>query len=323
MSRGKIPSNFDQIGIDVDSSQMMVLKAVMAASGGPAKFASYKEIAEKLNKLEKKKKPFTKAYIYRHLSDLEREGYVVVDAVQKPRKYAISESGILGSFKKKKEDALSELQTKKEEISTRMKLLENTNPESVAFFTYNQLMGLETVTGSIIIEGIENVRNTVIREFGNIAKPGDEIRVFASASLLDGGLDKAGMAEMSLITRATDGVKILGLLMPQGELTFTTELMVNFMKNIGEVFVGFAASGNIQLVVAKENIKTYRMVSLNKEKMLLYLTHAADSDMAALIHRKDNPGLIDDAVDTFDRISAEGIDVIELVTKMTAEGKVT
>jgi hypothetical protein len=33
--------------------------------------------------------------------------------------------------------------------------------------------------------------------------------------------------------------------------------------------------------------------------------------MAALIHRKDNPGLIDDAVDTFDKIQAESIDIME------------
>ena len=103
------------LGFDVDSSSMMILKAVMTASGGPSKFVTYKQIAEALQKKERKKKPYTKAYVYRHLTELEEEGFLVVDAVQKPRRYAISESAILTSLKKKREAALSELQAKKQE----------------------------------------------------------------------------------------------------------------------------------------------------------------------------------------------------------------
>lgn len=319
MQNGKFQSNFDKLGIDVDSSQIMILKAVMTASGGPSKFVTYKEIAESLQKLEKKK--YTKAYIYRHLSDLEQEGYLVIDAVQKPKRYAISESGILGFLKKKQGETLTELKTKRQDVSARLNLLKSISAESVAFVAFNQLMGVQSAQGSIIIEGIENVRNSVIREFGKTAEPGDEIRVFSPASLLDGGLDQAGMAEMSLITRAEDGVKILGLLMPAGDISFTKELIARFMKNSGNEFMKVASSGNIVIKIGKESIKTYRMVSLNRDKMLLYLTHGTDSDMAALIHRKDNPGLIDDAVDTFDRLSAEGIDVGELLAQMESQRK--
>ncbi|MHA1136789.1 MAG: hypothetical protein ACTSSE_09895 [Candidatus Thorarchaeota archaeon] len=308
MSKGEVQSNFDQLGIDIYSSPMMILKAVMAASGGPAKFVTYKEIVESLKKM-RKKKPYTKAYIYRHLSNLEKEGYLVIDAVQKPRKYAISESGILGSFEKKKERALSELQGKRQEVTTRLNMLKSVNSESFAFVVFNQLMGLESVQGSIIIEGIENVRSTIIREFGEAAKTGDMIRVMAPGSILDKGLKKSGMAEMSLMARAVDGVKIFGLLMPaEGKLEFTTKLIANYVKDIADTFARLAATGNIGLKIAKKNYQTYRMVSLNSEKMLLYLTHVAESDMAALIQRKDNPGLIDDAVKTFDTIYEEGID---------------
>jgi len=129
------------------------------------------------------------------------------------------------------------------------------------------------------------------------------------------------MAEMSLMVKAAEGVKVIGLLMPDSEQSVATELVVNYIQNIGETFTKYATTGNILMRIAKENIKTYRMVSLNREKMLLYLTHAAKSDMAALIYRKDNPGLIDDAVDTFDRIFEEGIDVVDLIRKMLAGKK--
>jgi Fe2+ or Zn2+ uptake regulation protein len=306
--------NFDRLGIDVDSSQIMILKAVMAASGGPSKFVTYKEVTEHLQKIEKRK--FTKAYIYRQLSDLNQEGYLVIDSVSKPRRYAISESGIVNAFEDKRKEALSELEVKREEISTRLNLIKSVNSESFAFIVFNQLQGLELAEDSIIIEGIENVRNSVVREFGKVAKPDDEIRVIAPATLLDGGLDEAGTAEMSLVVKAAEGVKIIGLMIPKGEQSFTMDLIIKFMQNIGKAFANIAASGNISLRLAKENIKTYRMVSLNREKMLLYLTHAPESNMAALIHRKDNPRLIDDAVDTFDKIYDEGLDIMELVQQM-------
>ena len=284
----------------------------MAAAGGPSKFVTYKEITEHLQKLEKKK--FTKAYIYRQLSNLSDEGYLTIDSVQFPRRYAISESGIVNSLEEKREVALSELQTKRQEITSKLNLLKTVSLDSIAFVLYNQLLGLESVTGSIIIEGIDNVRSTVVREFGKSAKPGDKIRVLAPASIVGpGGLTEAGMAEMSLMTRASDGIRIIGLMIPQQEISKTAMLFAQFMQNVGSEFMSLASSGNILIKVAKKKVKTYRMVSLNREKMLLYLTHAADSDMAALIHRKDNPGLIDDAVDTFDRILEEGIDVIDLV----------
>lgn len=280
---------------------MMILKAVMSAAGGPSRFVTYKEIAEHLQNLEKKK--YTKAYIYRHLSDLNDEGYLVIDPVQAPRKFAISESGIIKMLQMKQKESLSERAAKKQEIATKLNLLKSISSENIAYVLNNQLMGMVSTDTSIIIEGIENVRSTIIREFGEAAKPGDVIRVIAPASILDGGLEKSGMAEMSLMVRALDGVMIMGVMMPtKGKESITHELISKYIKNVRDSFVRLAATGNISLRIAKENYKTYRMVSLNSEKMLLYLTHAADSDMAALILRKDNPGLIDDAVTTFDRI---------------------
>jgi len=318
MSRSKDRSGFLYLGVNIDSSQMMVLRGLMAAAGGPSKFVTYKEIAAHLEKLEEKK--YTKAYIYRRLTDLENEGFIVVDTIRHPKQFAISEAGIVKSLEKKREKMLSETQTKRQEVITKQNLLTTTNPEDVAMTLYNQLVGLDSIEGSVVIEGVESVRNIVIREFGEAAKPGDEIRVIAPASVLDGGKGKSGMAEMSLMARAKDGVKIIGLLMPvEGKQSLTTELILSYIKNVGDAFVNLASTGNISLRVAKENYKTYRMVSLNSDKMLLYLTHAAESDMAALIQRKDNPGLIDDAVKTFDTIFNEALDSMDIVKQTLVE----
>ncbi len=320
MSKEKARRNLHKLGVDVDSNQIMVLRGVMAAAGGLSKFVPYKEIAAHLEKIEKKK--YTKAYIYRQLSDLENEGFIVVDTIRHPKQFSISEAGIVKALEKKRKKMLSETQTKKQEVTTKQNLLSTTNPEEVAMILYNQLVGLDAIAGSVVIEGVENVRSTIIREFGEAAKPGDEIRIIAPASVLDGGRRKSGMAEMSLMTRAKDGVKIISVLMPvEGKRSFTTDLILNYIQHIGDAFTKLASTGNISFRIAKKNYQTYRMVSLNSDKMLLYLTHAAESDMAALIQRKDNPGLIDDAVKTFDTIFNESIDVMVSMNQALSENR--
>ncbi len=321
MSDAKERTDFDRLGIDINSSQMVMLKAIMAAAGGPSKLVTYKEIDEQLEKSNGKK--FSRAYIYRQLKQLEGEGYISTEQeLGQSRGYQILESEIIKMMTRKKAEASSELLEKKQKLSQKFHLLQNTNAESVAFLLFNQLMGLTTTSESLAIEGIENVRNTVVREFGNVAKPGDEIRVIAPASLVGPGrLEQAGMAEMSLLSRAQDGVKILTVMVPSEGSSSPVGLFTQYLQNIGKEFRNMSGSGNISLKVAKEHIKTYRMVSLNREKMLLYLTHTPESDMAVLVHRKDNPGLIDDAVDTFDRISSDAFDVVEIVRQKLSEEK--
>ena len=321
MSETKERTSFDRLGIDINSTQMLMLKAIMAAAGGPLKPVTYKETDEHFEKMQGKK--YSRAYIYRQLKQLEDEGYITTaQEIGQPRGYQIVESEIIKMLTRKKEEASLGLKEKKEDLTKRLQLLRSVNTENVAFNLYNQLMGLELSSGSIVIEGIENVRNTVIREFGRAAKPKDEIRVLAPASILGPGrLEQAGMAEMSLMTRAAEGVKILGLMMPTKETPITTTIFAEYLGELEGPFIQIAATGNISLRISEETTHTYRMVSLNREKMLLYLTHAADSDMAALIYRKDNPGLIDDAVDTFDRIFKDSIDVIESVREQIQKGK--
>jgi Fe2+ or Zn2+ uptake regulation protein len=321
MSETKEKTDFDRLGIDINSTQMAMLKAIMAAAGGPSKPVNYKEIDEQFEKIQGKK--YSRAYIYRQLKQLEDEGYITIEQeLGQARGYQILESEIIKMLIRKKEEASSELLKRKQDLTQKLQTLQNVNTESTSFLLYNQLMGLSPVTEDIAIEGIENVRNTVVREFGTAAKPGDEIRVIAPASLLGPGkLEQAGMAEMSLLARAKDGVKILTVMVPSEGTSSPTGLFKEFLKNVGSAFTNLAGSGNISLKVAKKHVKTYRMVSLNREKMLLYLTHTPESDMAVLVHRKDNPGLIDDAVDTFDRIARISINVVEIVRQMLSEDK--
>ena len=308
----------EKVGIDLNSNVMIVFKAILIA-GGLTNAVTYKDIVAQLKQFSGIK--YTRAYLYRLIKELEEDGFIIADAVQHPKQYSITTSSLTKAVNKKRQNTLSSLLSTRQQLSTQLNVIKTVNPQDLAITTYNTLKGISPIISSTIIEGVENVRSTVIREFAEVSKQGDVVRVLAPASLLDGGLDSAGLAEQKLVVRALDGVKVSGILMPQKHQEFTTELIVRYLRNMGEMFGALAATGNISMRIAKEYSTTYRMVSLNNEKMLLYLTHSSESDIAALIHRKDNPGLIDDAVKTFDNLFDEGINVVEVVEKMLLPGE--
>ena len=55
MPDSKERTSLDKLGIDVNSSRMMMLKAVMAAAGGTSRLVTYKDIADNLEEIQKKK----------------------------------------------------------------------------------------------------------------------------------------------------------------------------------------------------------------------------------------------------------------------------
>jgi Fe2+ or Zn2+ uptake regulation protein len=319
MIKNKSAELLAKIGIDLDSSQMMVFKAVLEAAGGTSKQVTYQDVVDILKKTSGKK--YSKAYIYRHFSSLEEDGFIVVDAIQRPQRYSVSEPFLSGAVKRKSQQAVSQLLKKRQALTTQLNLLETANPEDVAITAYNRLIGITSLGVSTIIEGIENVRSTVIREFADGAKKGDHVRVLAPASTIADGLGQGGMTELRIMQSASKGVKVHGMLTPLYQSNMTTELIADFLKAISGPFIEAVNTGNVKVKLAREPVQTYRMVSLNNEKMLLYLTHAKDSDAAVLIHRGNNAGLIDDAVSTFDRLWENGVDVVDIVTKMIGSDK--
>ncbi len=303
----------EKLGIDIKSNLITVFKSILLAAGGLTTSVTFNEISAHLKKFEGKR--FTKAYLYRLIKELEVSGFITADPIQHPKEYAITQVELTKTLEQKRNKALSSLLSNRQDLTTKLNLLKSTNPQDFAITVYDQLVGAPTIVGSMIIEGIENVRTAVIREFAEVAKAGDIVRVLAPGSLLDGGLEQSGLAEKRLMDRSVDGVKMAGVMIPQKHHEFTTELIINYLRNMGDSLRIHAESGNLTLKVAKEYCTTYRMVTLNNEKILLYLTHSAESDIAALIHRKDNPGVIDDAIRTFDRLFEEGLNIMDIVKK--------
>jgi hypothetical protein len=68
----------------------------------------------------------------------------------------------------------------------------------------------------------------------------------------------------------------------------------------------------------QEDIETYRMLCLNQDMLILYLTDTYKADTAALVYRRDNSILVDDAVSTFDRLWNQATDVTEFLKQLVS-----
>ncbi|MFW9814261.1 MAG: hypothetical protein ACFFF9_17495 [Candidatus Thorarchaeota archaeon] len=306
----EIQNYLEKLGIDMNSGEMQVFRAVLLAAGGTERPVDYSEVAATLETITKK--TFTKAYIYRQLKSLDTSQFIEIRNTN-PRTYTIVHTSLREALESKKHEEEDESLKRKQELEITYKQLGKIKSQELALMLHEQLTGDDTRSDSGVIEGVENVRSTIIREFADGAKEGDLVRVLGHASTLAEGLGPGGVTELRLIQSGVRGVKVQGLLTPLGDGKKELHLMAGHLTTMVEPFAQAARSGNIGLRFSQKPINTYRMLTLNKDKMLLYLTNAKDSDMAALIHREDNPGLIDDAIRTFDELWETGIDVLELV----------
>ncbi|MFW9807019.1 MAG: hypothetical protein ACFFFK_09860 [Candidatus Thorarchaeota archaeon] len=315
----KLQTDLERLGVDLNSSEMQVFQAVLVAAGRAGKFVNYKEIASSLEKLADRR--YTKAYIYRRLNDLEEREFITVDDIHSPRTYAVLESGLSSAFETLRVMKLSENLENRQKVSTMINRLNSVKSEELALMLHRQLAGTLSIKESEIIEGIENVRSTIIREFADGSKPGDVVRVLGHTSTLVEGLGPGGVTELRVMQAGFRGVKVMGLLTPVSQVGPDASILANHLMPMADIFSEASRTGNIHVRLAREPVNTYRIVSLNDDKMLLYLTHAKESDVAALVHRKDNAGLVDDAIRTFDELWEDSIDVLEMVNQLTKKNQ--
>jgi hypothetical protein len=313
-------SDLSMLGIDTASNEFMVFMALLQSAGGvglPTTFGTMVPVLEEITE-----RSFTKAYVYRCLATLEQQAMISVNSVHHPRQYSISEGKLRTTMKALKARKKKALEGEKEEIAKQLNRIRNIGPQEIALSITTAFSDPASSDVSIIIEGVENVRSTVIREFAESAGEGDTIRVMASMSTIMDGLGPGGTTEQRLLESAFKGVRVLGLITPSESIDDDIDLIVKFTMTLKDVVQSTVTTGNMQMRLGTTQVKTYRMVTLNDEKMLLYFTHGRESDVAALIQREDNPGLIDDAIATFNNLWETGNSVLDIINKRLADSKV-
>lgn len=309
----RVRIEFEQMGLGVSPNELMILQALIMAAGGMNRMASHAEIVAQVKKIVGKS--FTKAYTYRCLHKLTEEGVVRVDLIHHPRRYSVCRRGLREALERARWRRLRELNARRDAVEERVSALKELNLEEAAILITNRLTEGVSTSESTVVEGVANVRSTVIREIAEKAKEGDVLRVMGYLSTVAQGMGPGGIADRCIIQSAMRGVDVRGLVVPFSDYEKDIDLLARYLSGVGNTLMKTSGSGNIKLRICRSAARTYRIISLNEDKMVLYLTHSKESDIAALIYREDNPGLIDDAVSTFDSLWRDAGDILEAINE--------
>jgi Fe2+ or Zn2+ uptake regulation protein len=282
----------ERLGVDMTSRDMQVLKALTEVASRSSEGVTYTDIS---SHLKEKGIKLSKVWIYKCLSRLEDEGFVVTERISNPRSYTTSQRIIADALEKKRKAKVDELKSEKEEVSAELESVKNTSVEDLTMMVYNTIVGSVPIDSSTVIEGVENVRSILIKEFFQKAKKGDILRVIAPTQVIDRGGQTSGITEMELLQKAAEGIELRTILVPTEDASRDPGLIAAYIGDLKDILMEALQGGSLKIKSPGAPLKTYRMVSLNNDVMLLYLAHAPASDMAALVRREDNPGLLDDA----------------------------
>jgi len=309
---------FEKLGVDMTSRDIQVLKALTEVASENPEGVTYADLS---NHLTEQGIKLSKVWIYKCLSRLESVDFIITERISNPRMYMTSQRIIADALEKKRKAKIDELKSDREEVSAELEMVKGTSVEDLTMMVYDTIVGSVPIDSSTVIEGVENVRSILIKEFFQKAQPGDIIRLMAPTQAIDRGGETSGVTEMELLMKAAEGIKLRTILIPTLDASRDPGILGTYIGDLKEILIETLLGGNIEIRNPGTPIKTYRMVSLNNDVMLLYLTHAPASDMAALVRREVNPGLLDDALNTFDRIFDNGIDMISMIRKLAEKAQ--
>ncbi len=307
------------IGLDLSSKDMRILHAVLSAAGGLSRSVSAKEIWSQVVALDGK--DVSKAWVYRKLSELVQNQFVVVDRIERPMKYIVTRDSITTALERCKDVRLEELARARKKVVEEVGFLKSIDVKALSQEFRSTLIGNIVSRTSGVVEGIDNVRSVINGEILDVAGPGDIIRTLNPLIVLKEGPSQSSATDRRLLETTLRGarVKALNILMAQSDHA-GLGLLKNFISNLSEVFHEAIRTRKLELRALPPGTRSYRMLSLNDKVMMLYLTDVAAADTAALIYKRENPTLIEDAINTFERLWEEAHDISNVLTQMMSTG---
>ena len=310
--------DLERIGVHLSAPEIRVLGAMLKAVNETQDEITFQRIYANITS-EKAKAP-SKAWVYKCISNLESNQFITVNRLGRPQHYAATIETIMAGLANSRSKQKSILEDERKELSEDMESLEGTDMQDVASVIIGIMTGRKPKLTSGHIEGRDNVRLAMIRELCGNTSPGDVLRLTEGANLLDLSPASSGPVEKALLEAVQDGLTIKALLtsqMPQGQGPAS---LASFLSKTSSLVVQGILDGRLQLRATSQPTSTYRMLCLNEEKMILFMSKAPYPDSAALIYRDDNPIMVDDAITTFDRLWESAIDISVILKQAIASG---
>jgi hypothetical protein len=313
--------NLERIGVHLSAPEIQVLGAMLRAGNETQGEITFHQIYASIT--SKKTKAPSRAWVYKCISNLESNQFITVNRLGRPRHYTATIETIMAGLTNSRNRQESILEDERKELSENLESLEGADMQDVASIIVGIMTGRKPKLTSGHIEGRANVRIAMIRELCGSIGPGDVLRLTEGANLLDLSPAKSGPVEKALLEAIQEGLTIKALLtsqIPQGQGPAS---LASFLSKTSSLVVQGILDGRLQLRATPQPTSTYRMLCLNKEKMILFMSKAPYPDSAALIHRDDNATMVDDAVATFDKLWESAIDISAILKQAITSGNMS
>ncbi len=316
MTVENLSRDLEKLGVHLSAPEIQVLGAMLRAGNRTQGEITFQQIYADITS-ERAKAP-SKAWIYKCISNLESNQFITVNRLGKPRRYTATIETIMAGLANSRSRQLDILGDERKKLSENLESLEGADMQNVASVVIGIMTGRKPRLISGHIEGRDNVRIALIRELCGNTSPGDVLRLTEGVNLLDLNPAKSGPVEKALLEAIQDGLTIKALLtsqMPRGQGPAS---LASFLSKTSSLVVQGILDGRLQLRATPQPTLTYRMLCLNEEKMILFMSKAPYPDSAALIHREDNATMMDDAIATFDRLWESAIDISAILKQAIA-----
>ncbi|MFX1472437.1 MAG: hypothetical protein ACFFBM_08035 [Promethearchaeota archaeon] len=283
------------IGIDPDERRMVVLRALMKVQRDHDTFVTFEDIKDAFM-IEEGEKSVSDPLLYRSLTSLEKDGFIVIDRTGYRHRYGTSHKVMRVGLKRAKETAVKELEGRVSQLESEIEELTYLDPGTLASQFVSTMTGRRIRPKPIFVEGLGPCISLIEREICRKANRGDIIRLTTDWMRAEAGHGSRIASILDCLGKS--GAETRVLCRSEEKHGFTDELgaVIQKLRNQGH---------NIELRKHIRRDATYQFVSKSGEGMVLIV---AEEPLAGTwISRDANTMLMEAAIESFseDYVKAE------------------
>jgi DNA-binding PadR family transcriptional regulator len=276
-------------GVDPEERRMVVLRALIKAQKDHESLVSFEEIKESFS-IEGGKKSVSDPLLYRSLTSLEKDRYIIVDRTGYRHRYGSSHKVMRKGLKRAKQAAVEKLESKLSEINLEIENLDLLDSRTLAVEFMLRLMGKRVRSKPIFVEGLMSCFGVIEREICNSSDRRDIIRFTTDWMRAEEDVDGRLMNILECIGKTGAEIRILCRSDENPVLTDEYHNIVQMLHEQGH---------RLEMRRFARDDATYQFVSKSREGMILVV---AETPLAATwISRNDNLLLIGSAIESFEK----------------------
>ncbi|MFW9886954.1 MAG: hypothetical protein ACFFER_02155 [Candidatus Thorarchaeota archaeon] len=288
------------IGFNPGERRMVVLRALIKAQKDHESYVSFEEIKEAF-RIEEGEKSVTDALLYRSLTSLEKDGYIIVDRTSYRHRYGSSHKVMRKGLRKAKKSAMVTLESKADKIEAEIETLRLLDSNALAGELMSMLTGKRIKPKSIFVEGLQSCLGVVDREICQSANRGDIVRFTTDWLRAEEDVDGRIMSIFECLGKSGSEIRVL----------CRSSANIQQTNNLSNIVQKLYDTGHrVEMRRLSREDATYQFVSKSGEGMMLIV---AEAPLAATwISREANLLLIESAVASFEEDYSKAEKLTEL-----------